>query len=81
MGKIMTEVKDRTFIIAINRPEVRNCVDGETASLLEKARKTFRDDAELYVAILAGMGEKAFCAGADLKNLETLGPGLDANRH
>ena len=79
MSKVLTEKEDRIFIITINRPEVRNCVDGETAALLEKAWKTFRDDEELYVAILTGAGDKAFCAGADLKNLDTLGPGLSAN--
>ena len=81
MSKVLTEREDRTFIIKINRPEVRNCVDGETASLLEEAWKIFRDDDELYVGILTGTGEKAFCAGADLQNLDTLGPGLDASRH
>jgi enoyl-CoA hydratase len=75
MSKVLTERDDKTFIITINRPEVRNCVDGETAALLENAWKTFRDDEELYVAILTGAGDKAFCAGADLKNLDTLGPG------
>lgn len=76
MTKVLTDVEDRVFIITINRPDVRNCVDGETAGLLEKAWKTFRDDDELYVAILTGAGDQAFCAGADLKNLHTLGPGL-----
>jgi len=79
MSKVLTEREDRTFIITINRQKVRNCVDGETAALLEKAWKTFRDDEELYVAILTGAGDKAFCAGADLKNLNTLGPGLSEN--
>ena len=83
MNKVLTEVEDRVLIITINRPDQRNCVDGETAQLLEKAWKTFRDDDELYVAILTGAGDQAFCAGADLKNLHTLGPGLskDDNRH
>ncbi len=81
MTKVLTEVEDKTFIITINRPEVRNCVDGETASLLEQAWKRFRDDENLYVAILTGAGDKAFCAGADLANLHTLGPGLNATRH
>jgi enoyl-CoA hydratase len=83
MSKVLTEAKDRVYTITINRPDVRNCVDGETAALLETAWKTFRDDDDLYVAILTGAGDQAFCAGADLKNLHTLGPGLDMreNRH
>lgn len=81
MGKVVTRKEDRVFIITINRPEVRNCVDGETAALLEKAWKRFRDDEELYVAILTGAGDAAFCAGADLRNLHTLGPSPEASRH
>lgn len=83
MSKVLTEREGRIFIITINRPEVRNCIDGETAALLKEAWLTFRDDEELYVAILTGAGDKAFCAGADLKNLDTLGPGIggNASRH
>ncbi|EQA43327.1 enoyl-CoA hydratase/isomerase family protein [Leptospira broomii serovar Hurstbridge str. 5399] len=60
------------FEIIINRPEVHNCVNGETAELLLAAWKRFRDDTDLTVAILRGNGEKSFCAGADLNALETL---------
>jgi enoyl-CoA hydratase len=74
--KVLTEIRDRTFLITINRAEKRNCVDGETAALLSAAWKRFRDDEELYVAILTGAGDQAFCAGADLSSLDTLGPGL-----
>ncbi len=83
MAKVLTDKEDRVFTITINRPDQRNCVDGETAGLLEQAWKQFRDDDELYVAILTGAGDRAFCSGADLKNLHTLGPGLDpgGNRH
>lgn len=81
MSKVLTRVEEKVFVITINRPEVRNCVDGETASLLEAAWKRFRDDDNLYVAILTGTGEKSFCAGADLKGIQTLGPGLKASRH
>jgi len=81
MSKVLTEVDGRVFVITINRPEVRNCVDGETASLLDAAWKRFRDDDELYVAIITGAGDEAFCAGADLKALHTLGPGLNSSRH
>jgi enoyl-CoA hydratase len=81
MPKVLTERDDRVFIITINRPEVRNCVDGETAQLLHDAWETFRDDDDLYVAVLTGAGDLSFCAGADLKNLPSLGPGPDASRH
>lgn len=60
------------FQITINRPEVYNCVDGETAALLLEAWKTFRDDDSLTVAVLHGGGEQSFCSGADLKALNGL---------
>ncbi|HEV8573501.1 MAG TPA: enoyl-CoA hydratase-related protein [Dehalococcoidia bacterium] len=71
--KVLTERRDRTFVVSINRPEVRNCVDGETAGLLFEAVEAFKADDALDVLILTGAGEMAFCAGADLKNIGTLG--------
>lgn len=81
MPKVLTERRGRTWLITINRPEVRNCVDGETAALLSAAWKRFRDDEALFVAVLTGAGDDAFCAGADLKALPTLGPGPNATSH
>ena len=72
--KVITEVDGHLFTIRINRPAVRNCVDGEAAELLGRAWVRFRDDPELWVAILTGTGEEAFCAGADLGAIETLDP-------
>ena len=79
MPKVETERKGRSFIVTINRPEVRNAVDGETAGLLFEAVETFRRDEGVDVLILTGAGELAFSAGADLKNIESLvaRPGAD----
>jgi enoyl-CoA hydratase len=79
MAKVTTEVRARTFVITINRPEKRNCVDGETAQCLQDAWIRFRDDDALSVAILTGAGDIAFSAGADLSAIATLGPGPDAS--
>jgi len=78
MPKVITDRQDHIFIITINRPEKRNCVDGQTAALLEQAWKRFRDTEDLWVAILTGAGHKAFCAGADLGDLQSLGPDPNA---
>jgi enoyl-CoA hydratase len=53
-------------IVTIERPKVRNCVDGPTALELADAFRNFDENGELAVAILTG-SEGAFCAGADLK--------------
>ncbi|MCH7698669.1 MAG: enoyl-CoA hydratase/isomerase family protein [Chloroflexi bacterium] len=71
--KVLTERQDTTFVVTINRPDVRNCVDGETAQLLNDAADVFRDDNELAIMILTGAGDISFCSGADLKAIETLG--------
>ena len=65
--KALYEKRNHVFYATINRPEVMNCVDSETASVLTEAWKTFRDDDDAYVAVLTGAGDKSFCAGADLK--------------
>ena len=55
-------------VIGIDRPERRNAIDPETASLLRAARDRFEADADARVLILHGDGGN-FCAGADLKAL------------
>lgn len=63
------ETTERIAILTINRPEAMNALDAETLAQLNKAWIRFRDDPELWVAIITGAGVKAFCAGADLKGL------------
>src|SRR4030095_8164133 len=53
-------------VVTIDRPEVRNAVDGPTAAALADAFRRFDADDALAVAVLTGAGG-AFCAGADLK--------------
>ncbi|MEE8469800.1 MAG: enoyl-CoA hydratase-related protein [Dehalococcoidia bacterium] len=79
MPKVETQRKGRSFIVTINRPEVRNAVDAETAGLLLEAVESFRRDEDLDVLILTGAGDVAFCAGADLKDIFGLAarPGAD----
>src|SRR2546428_9072199 len=72
-SKVLTERRGRTFVVTINRPEARNCVDGETAGLLFEAVEEFKRDDSLDVLILTGAGTVAFCSGADLKNIGSLG--------
>jgi enoyl-CoA hydratase len=59
-------------LVTIDRPERRNAVDGPTAAALLAAFERFRADDEARVLVLTGAGEAAFCAGADLKALDTL---------
>jgi enoyl-CoA hydratase len=68
MQTVSTEVRGRTAIVTIERPDARNAVDGPTAQQLYDAFKAFDADEALDVAILQGRGG-AFCAGADLKGV------------
>jgi enoyl-CoA hydratase len=59
-------------VLTIDRPERRNAIDGATARALLDGFRAFVDDDGARVLIVTGAGEEAFCAGADLKALETL---------
>ena len=68
MGKsVLYEVRDGICIITLNRPEVRNSLDGIGMRELTDAWSRFKDDRDARVAIVTGAGSKAFCAGMDIK--------------
>ncbi len=66
MSHIRYEIDGPIAVVTIDRPEVRNAVDGPTARELADAFVAFDKDDSLAVAILTG-SDGAFCAGADLK--------------
>jgi enoyl-CoA hydratase len=59
-------------IVTISRPEVLNALNAATIDELERVMLDLRDDRAVRVVILTGAGEKAFVAGADIKELHTL---------
>jgi enoyl-CoA hydratase len=63
-------------VVTIDRQERRNAVDGPTAELLTEAYRSFEADDDARVMVLTGAGGEAFCAGADLKAIETFVPRL-----
>ena len=74
---VRTEKKGVVTTIIINRPEVRNAVDGATARELAEAFRQFEQDDQALAAVLTGEGGY-FCAGADLKAVS--GSGGEPNR-
>jgi len=56
-------------IFTLNRPEALNAMNVQTARELHEAMADFRDDPELWVGIITGAGDRAFCAGADIKDM------------
>ena len=61
------EKKDRIAYVTINRPEVMNALHLPAHEEFWEVWSDFRDDPEVWVAIITGAGEKAFSAGNDLK--------------
>jgi enoyl-CoA hydratase len=70
--KVKVEDRGAVRVVSINRPDQRNCVDGETAVALGEAFEAFAADAKARVLVVTGEGDVAFCAGADLKNAMSL---------
>jgi len=66
---IRFEKDNRLAIVTIDRPEAMNALDMSHNTELDRVWAEFRDDDDLWVAILTGVGNKAFSAGADLKTL------------
>jgi enoyl-CoA hydratase len=74
--KVRVEHADRVTIVTLDRAEVRNAVDGETARALAAAFRQFEADDGSDVAVFYG-DHGVFCAGADLKSITG---GEDPNR-
>lgn len=68
MDGVLCEVLDGVRIVTINRPDVHNCVDTQTADALEHAVREFDAVEAERVLVLTGAGVRAFCSGADLKH-------------
>ena len=63
---IRFEKENRLAIVTIDRPETMNALDMAHNAELDRVWAEFRDDDDLWIAILTGAGDKAFSAGADI---------------
>lgn len=64
--------EDGIAIVTLNRPEARNALGKDIRAGLFAAWERFENDPTLRIAILTGAGDKAFCAGGDLKEMTEL---------
>lgn len=68
---VQYETRQRVALITLNRPEARNAVNGEVADGLEAAIDRMEADPDVWIGILSantdGQSSPVFCAGADLK--------------
>jgi enoyl-CoA hydratase len=74
MDNVRTENKDGILIITVDRPKVLNALNAETVAEIGQAFDAARDDDSVKAVILTGGGEKAFVAGADIRELAEMTP-------
>ena len=77
MGDVGYERRGSVAVLTIERRERRNAIDGPTAAQLGDAFDAFEADEHARALVLTGAGEQAFCAGADLKAIESFAERLD----
>ncbi|RMH65987.1 MAG: enoyl-CoA hydratase [Calditrichaeota bacterium] len=71
---IKLEITDTIAVITINRPKQLNALNHATIKELDEALQSLEANATVRGILLTGSGEKAFVAGADIKELATLSP-------
>jgi enoyl-CoA hydratase len=69
---VSTEQQGAVFSIILNRPEVKNAVNKETAKQLRQAFVQFENDVHSRIAVVSG-ASGTFCAGYDLNEVSKLG--------
>jgi enoyl-CoA hydratase len=80
MDPVIYERQGAAAVLTIDRQERRNAIDGPTAELIADAYDRFEADDDARVLVITGAGGVAFCAGADLKAIESFGPRMDEPR-
>lgn len=65
-NQILTEKKDRAFIITLNRPDKLNALNIELLQEVKSAVESVQEDSDVRGIIITGSGTKAFAAGADI---------------
>ena len=69
MSVLITEIADNIATVTLNRPAQMNALSAELRAALTQSFAELNSNPEVRVAILTGAGERAFCAGLDLKEL------------
>ncbi len=71
---VRCERRGSVGVLTIDRPEVHNAVDGAVTEAMTAALDELEADAEIAAVVITGAGERAFCAGRDLRSI-ALGTG------
>ena len=73
MSVVLFEKREPIALVTINRPEAMNALSAEVQAGLRDAWEQVESDDDIRVAILTGIGDRAFSAGADLKEYGSRG--------
>lgn len=68
---ILFEIEGHVAMITLNRPQKLNAVTPEMADAIVAAVKECNDSDAIRCVIVTGVGERAFCAGSDIRELDT----------
>lgn len=68
MSELVTERRGNVLVVRINRPDARNALNGPVMAGLGAAVQEAEADAGIRAVVLTGTGDKAFCAGMDLRS-------------
>lgn len=71
---VLLEVKNRIGYITINRPEALNALSSQVLADLNEVLDQVENSEDIRVVIVTGSGEKAFVAGADIKEMDLMSP-------
>lgn len=72
MSVIVIEKKEKIAIVTLNRPESLNAMNYQAWKEITEVWIDLKNDPEIWTIILTGAGDKAFCAGQDLKEMVSL---------
>jgi enoyl-CoA hydratase/carnithine racemase len=75
---LLVDIRDGIARVTLNRPDVRNALNQTMLRELDAALGALERDPAARVIVLSGAGDKAFCAGADLKSVGDRGTTLQA---
>jgi enoyl-CoA hydratase/carnithine racemase len=73
MSVLLEKRADGIAVVTIDRPHVLNALDVPAKERLAAIWQEFAEDAAMRVAVLTGAGDKAFCAGSDIKEINRTG--------
>jgi len=71
---IIYEKKERVATITLNRPKVLNALNAALLAEMHDALKDAENDEHICVIVITGAGDRAFCAGADVSEVQGLSP-------